>query len=355
MDLLGFREYRPTRGLFQISDALVDVGVDGVIRLRKIARVEHRLPEMFRIVVADGAREDREQILDAELRWLHQLGVIQSRVQATGVNQAPAVTKSIRVVTFDVESLVGIVLKDRYGVVVSFDKQIDRLRTQLCRKKTIEENRPAATLSVADFSGEDGFRSGISAAVLLEILVAERFTKPVAERFSGAGQYKIAGRIRGFRYSAKSPSLFVDDSFAAHDHDVLLKVVQIFHPLDEPFNIQRHLGNKDDVGLPVSAAERNVPGSPAHDLDNRDTAMALRSRPHAIDTLSRDHNRCRVTGRSVVHDLIEIEHDVRIRPAITIPVQRERIGHAHPLVRFAGIVETKVIVDGLRRKYRGKP
>ena len=40
----------------------MDVGVDGMIGLRKIARVEHRLPEVFRIVVADGAREDRQQI-----------------------------------------------------------------------------------------------------------------------------------------------------------------------------------------------------------------------------------------------------------------------------------------------------
>ena len=50
----------------QVPDSLVDVGVNGMIRLGKITRRKEGPPNMFHVVVADGVRENREQIIDPE-------------------------------------------------------------------------------------------------------------------------------------------------------------------------------------------------------------------------------------------------------------------------------------------------
>jgi hypothetical protein len=57
---------------FETANALLDVGVDGVIRLREIARVEQRLTHVLGVVVADGVG-------------------------------APAVAKAVRIVALDVK------------------------------------------------------------------------------------------------------------------------------------------------------------------------------------------------------------------------------------------------------------
>jgi hypothetical protein len=51
---------------FQVPDALVDVGINGMIRLGKITRCKEGPPNMLHVVVADGVRENREQIIDPE-------------------------------------------------------------------------------------------------------------------------------------------------------------------------------------------------------------------------------------------------------------------------------------------------
>ena len=64
-------------------------------------------------------------------------------------------------------------MQDRDGVVLAFDEQIDGLRAELRGVEAVEQDRPAAALGVADFTGEDRFARRVAAAVELEILVAD--------------------------------------------------------------------------------------------------------------------------------------------------------------------------------------
>jgi hypothetical protein len=50
----------------EVPDPLVDVGVNGMIRLGKITGRKEGPPNMLHVVVADGVRENREQIIDPE-------------------------------------------------------------------------------------------------------------------------------------------------------------------------------------------------------------------------------------------------------------------------------------------------
>src|SRR5262249_24551622 len=149
--------------LIQIVDALVDVCIDRVIWLRQIAGVEHRLPPVFSVIVTDRSGEDRKQVFDAELRRLHQLRIVERGMEKAGMDEAPAVKESIGMVAFNVKPLIGVVLKDRNGVIPAFNEQINRLRTQLRRKEAIKEDRAPAALRVTDLSDKDRLGGGVAA------------------------------------------------------------------------------------------------------------------------------------------------------------------------------------------------
>jgi hypothetical protein len=142
-------------GRCKIPDALVHVGVDRMIRLRQVARVEQRLAHVLRVVVADGIGEDRQQVIDAHPRRLHQQRIVERGMHLTRVNQAPAIAKTIRVVAFHVKALVGAVLENRHGVVAPFDEEVDCFRAEQGCIEPVEENGPSAALGVADFAGKD--------------------------------------------------------------------------------------------------------------------------------------------------------------------------------------------------------
>src|SRR5262245_58015628 len=108
------------------------------------------------------------------------------------VNKAPAITKPVGVIAFDMKSLFRLVLKNRHGVVASFNEQIDGFRAEQCRVKPVKENGPAAALCMSDLSGEDGFFSGLAAAILLEVTVSKHFDQFHAKRLSRATQCDIA-------------------------------------------------------------------------------------------------------------------------------------------------------------------
>ena len=112
---------------FEIPDALVDVGVDRMIRLRQVARVEQRLAHVLRVVAADGIRKNRHQVVDADLGRLHQQRIVERPMHLARMNQAPAVAKPVRVVALHVKALVGVVLENGHGVVASFHQEIDGL------------------------------------------------------------------------------------------------------------------------------------------------------------------------------------------------------------------------------------
>ena len=52
--------------VFQVADALVDVGIDRMIRLGKVARRKKGPPNMLHVVVADCVRKNWQQIIDSE-------------------------------------------------------------------------------------------------------------------------------------------------------------------------------------------------------------------------------------------------------------------------------------------------
>ena len=85
---------------------------------------------------------------------------------------------------------------------------------------------------------------------------------------------------------------------------------------DEHWNVERVLGDQDDVRLPVRRAERDVAGVPSHDFDDGDAAMAFGGGPDALDALRGHQDRRGITRRGVVDDVIEIEDGTRRRPLV---------------------------------------
>src|SRR5688572_12946254 len=101
----------PAVGL-EIPDALVDVSVDRMIRLRQVPRVEQCLAHMLRVVAADGIGKNRHQVVDADLRRLHQQRIVQGPMHLSRMYQPPAVAKPVRVVALHVKTLLGVVLEN---------------------------------------------------------------------------------------------------------------------------------------------------------------------------------------------------------------------------------------------------
>src|SRR5215813_2299860 len=75
----------------QIMYPFLHVGIDGVIRLGEVTRVEQRLAHMLGIVAADGIGKNRQQVLISQSRRLHQLGIVQSRMHTAWMDQTPAI------------------------------------------------------------------------------------------------------------------------------------------------------------------------------------------------------------------------------------------------------------------------
>src|SRR5262249_51715957 len=105
---------------------------------------------------------------------------------------SPTVAEPVRVVTLDMEALLGVVLQDRNRVVAAFDQQVHGLRSEKRRIKSIEKDRTPAPLRMSDFSDENCFRCRLPPAIKLKIPAPQGLNKPLAKRFRGAGQCDIA-------------------------------------------------------------------------------------------------------------------------------------------------------------------
>ena len=81
------------------------------------------------------------------------------------MDQTPAIAETVGVIALDVKSLLGVVLKDGHCVIAALEEQFDRLGAKLGGVETVEENRTATALGVADFAREDGFFGGITAVL----------------------------------------------------------------------------------------------------------------------------------------------------------------------------------------------
>src|SRR6185436_13614861 len=173
-------------------------------------------------------------------------------MHVAGVDEAPAIPKTVRVVTFDVKALGRVVLEDGDGIVAALEEKLDRFRAEQRGIKTVEENRAPAPLGVADLPGEDGLTGGLPSSVELKILIADHLDELRAEGFGGPSQLHIAGGVGGLAFRAEFAAFLVDDAFAADDDHVLLKIVGVLHARDEVFEIERVFGHENDVGTAVS-------------------------------------------------------------------------------------------------------
>ncbi len=104
---------------------------------------------------------------------LHQFRIVKRGMHVTGVDQTPAVTEAVRIVSFDVESILSLILKNSDRIVPSLDQQIYSLSPQCSRIETIEENGTAAPLGMADLSGEDRFLGRIATPVSLKVSISQ--------------------------------------------------------------------------------------------------------------------------------------------------------------------------------------
>ena len=205
------------------------------------------------------------------------------------------------------KALLEIVLKNRNGIVPSLDQQIDGFRSEQRRVEAVEKDRSAAALRVSDFAGEDRFPRRIASPVPLEVAVADQLDQFGPQGFRCSAQHEIASGIRGSRFRAKLIAFLVDDAFAAHNDDVLLKVIEILHTLHEQFDIERMFRDQDNVWLAIRRTQSNVAGPPAHDFNDGDTAMAFRCGADALHALRRNQHCRGIAGRGVVDDLVQAE------------------------------------------------
>jgi hypothetical protein len=88
----------------QVMYPFLHVGVDGVIRLGEVTRVEQRLAHMLGIIAADGIGKNGQQVLISQSRRLHQFGIVQCRMHTARMDQTPAITKAVRIVAFNVKA-----------------------------------------------------------------------------------------------------------------------------------------------------------------------------------------------------------------------------------------------------------
>ena len=88
--------------------------------------------------------------------------------------------------------------------MLPFEQQVDRLAAQLRAVETVEQNRPAAALGVADFAGEDRGLGRFVAALAGEVAVAEPLDQHVPQGLGRAGEHLVAGRVGRLLISAPS-------------------------------------------------------------------------------------------------------------------------------------------------------
>src|SRR5260370_12866963 len=157
--------------------------------------------------------------------------------------------------------------------------------------ETIEESGPAAALRVADFYGEDCRFGRFVAALASEIRVAHMLDKQFSQLLGRATQDKVAGRVGGVVLGAQLPALRVDDPFRASNDNMLLQFVDFHDALDQQLDVERMLGNKQNVGLAVRGPQTDVARMPAHDFDDADAAMALGRGADALHAARSDKNR----------------------------------------------------------------
>ena len=112
-----------------------------------------------------------------------------------GVNDAPAIAEIVAVDAADVEASLAVVLQDGDAVDLPFEQQVDRVAAELRAHRTIEVDRPAAALRVADFAGEYRGPGRFVAALAGEVTIAQPFDQDLPQRLGRAAEDLVAGRV----------------------------------------------------------------------------------------------------------------------------------------------------------------
>ncbi len=195
----------------------------------------------------------------------------------------------------------------------------------------------------------------VAAAIKLKIFVADHLNQLRTQRLGGPAQHDVTRRVGGLGFRAEFATLFIHDAFAANNDDILLKVVKMFDPLNQKFEIGGVLGHENDVRPAIRRAQRDVTGVPPHHFDDGNAPMAFRRRADPLDTLRGNEHGRRVAWRDVIDDVVEIE-DRAGRGALVAETGLGRgVIHADPFIGFARIVQAQVVVDRLGREHHRQP
>src|SRR5258708_28985618 len=104
----------------------------------------------------------------------------------TGMNVAPAIAKTVSIVSLDIEALGRVVLENGDRIVLPFQQQFDRFGPELGSIETVEEDWSSASLGVANLTSEERFTRRVTAAIKLKIPIGNHLYEPVQDRFARA-------------------------------------------------------------------------------------------------------------------------------------------------------------------------
>src|SRR3984893_8002806 len=99
----------------------------------------------------------------------------------------------------------------------------------------------------------------------------------------------------------------------------------MLYSLYQVFQVQRMLGQKDDVRSPVRRTERDISGVTSHHLADSNSPMTFRSGADTLAATRRDEDRRRVSGGDVVNNVFQIEDRLRTSMLVFRTSPRARI------------------------------
>ena len=217
---------------FQVADALVDVGVDRVVRAVRLPASNERLAHVLHVVVADGVGEDGQQVLDARCATAASAPGRRRTGASGGRGSVPSGRGSrCRRSCPRGSPCSRFHCRIDDGVVLAFQQHVHRLAAELGGVEAVEQDRPAAALRVADLTGEDrglgrSRRAGTSGSTRRR---GARSGSGAAPRRRRSGPRCRPGRATA-GCAAQLLAVLVDDPLAADDHHVLLQLVDLARP-----------------------------------------------------------------------------------------------------------------------------
>ena len=171
--------------------------------------------------------------------------------------------------------------------------------------KPVELDGKTTSLSVTDFPRENSGISGFVFTTRAKIVVTKPFAEQLLQLLSRAVENNVSRRIVTFRGGPQLSSILIDDPFADHDHDVLLKFVKFCNPMLKPIHIKWCFRNENNIWLAIGGAEWDEPRVTTHHFDNRDSPVAFCGRTNSFDTLHDNKNRRGKAWSHVIDNFVQ--------------------------------------------------